>query len=389
MKQIGGIITILIMSALLGACNSGGGVAYGQAESFLPIESTPPEPGHYWANVIGESSFVYHGASTDSDVVSYDPKNNWVFARSLGRGGYETNLNYESGALWQYGLDQALYSLHVDMRSNFGTDKFGHMYAFGQFSFESQPNINPLLVTFNTNTMEVQYSEIGTGYPVNTDFSNLFYYNGSVYALVINKQSDESYMYGFASFAADTGAYESTISNVYSSANQFLTISNLTDFELHAKPQVNAVLGDNGNLYVNDYGKVSEIPLDNPSVIRQIGSVATPRNALSSNMVPIAYFNGMVYVCGMPNNNPMVTAILSLPITALPGASWNQVGYTSKIYNLNNLNQVIGYQGCTSLAAGGGKLFATGAIYGTSAFPIGFVFESDIADFVSSQNNEK
>lgn len=381
MKQIGGIITLMIVSALLGACNSGGGgINYGSESSYQPVESTPSAPGNHWTNLVGENNFARIGASRDDNAVSYDPKNHWVFVQQMDYGcrtGYETNLDYESGNNWQYGLAQALFNLDVCFASKMETDGFGKMYAFGEFGIESSPNQMPLLVTFDTNTMAVQYLTIGSGYPINTDFSNLFYYNNSIYALIINKQSN-NYVYGLASFSVSTGAYESSISSIYSSPNQFETVGNINEVQNSNAPLIGAVIGNNGNIYFNDYGKISEVPLNNPSAIRQIGNIVPPEN-LYENMTSIAYYNGHIYVCGRQNGNPLVYGILSLPVTVSSGTLWNQLGYTANIVDNHNNDQIIGYMGCSSIAVNANKIFVTSYYPSTqSVFQYGFVYESDI-----------
>ena len=243
----------------------------------------------------------------------------------------------------------------------------------------------------------MHYHELSGNYPADVDFSNIYYYNGSVYAEESTPGTNTTYNYNLVSFSVESsnfGRYESTLNNVYASNSLWLTktsyvymVNNHDSLgHYYRTPVISAVIGDNGNMYVNDHGRIAEIPLNNPANIRQIG-IQLGDNYSESSVVkyagdepyfsPIAYNNGKIYACGQVGDDYRVNVIVSLPITANTEQQWEPIGYTWHFSNSNTGNY---FDGCTGITANGNKIFVEGG-YGVYVRAGGggvAVYESDI-----------
>jgi hypothetical protein len=360
------LLLATLITALIG-CGSGGGISNYESNASKNII---PAPGPQWNAVVPLGvPIIYSGVSPSSHTnnvnIIYDTANGILYAQHVNANLYPVLLDRTLSPYWQESnpFESQLVNNSITVTSYLGADSSGQIYGFGL-----QAN-TPVLFNFNDNTQSLTISPLSGAYPNSTQFGNLYYYNGSVYAIA-QTQSGTVYSYSLVQFDATSGAYQTTIDLNYTSTAPFVNIYSLpanNSMPFTIKYYLSAALGD-GIFYINNNGVVTAIPLATPAHHTQVGAAFISASIMWSleetppwaEMSAIAYSRGRLFACGsIPENSKyyMTWAILGIASSANSNQSWESIGYTGFVTTPIN-RKIIDYHGCMNISAYGNKVFA-------------------------------
>lgn len=360
-------LLLAILNIALTACNGGGGIT-----DYVDNKSTafPLPPGQQWNSVAPRGvpivpSGVSPSSQTNNVNIIYDVLNNILYAQHVNANLYPVLLNSTQTPSWQESnpFESQLVNNNVSVTSYLGADASGHIYGFGL------QNSIPVLFTFNDTTQTLSVTVLSGVYPSSTQFGNLYYDNGSVYALA-QTQSGTIYNYSLVQFNAAAGQYVATINLNYASEHPFvnvysLPLNNATPFT--NQYYLSGALGD-GTFYINNNGVATAIPLANALTQSQIGAKFISDSTMFSigynppwaEMSAIAYSQGRLFACGLipeiPKKYSQTRAILGIASNANTNQVWESIGYTQA--NVLRDNTIADYAGCMNISAYGNKVFA-------------------------------
>lgn len=360
-------ILIALLGVALTACNGGGGIT---TDNVNHSKEWPLPPGPQWNSVAPLGvPIIFSGVSPSSHTnnvnIIYDTLNNTLYAQHVNANLYPVLLNSTQSPYWQESnpFESQLVSNNVSVTSYLGADASGHIYGFGL------QNSIPVLFTFNDTTQILSVTALSGAYPSSTQFGNLYYDNGSVYALA-QTQSGTIYNYSLVQFNAATGQYVATINLNYASEHPFVNVYSLplNNAALFTNQYyLSGALGD-GKFYINNDGLVTSIPLVNPLAQSQIGAKFASashmwnigNNPPWAEMSAIAYSQGRLFACGYIPENAQYNAtwaILGIASSANTNQNWESIGYT-QADPLPWSSQIPYYDGCMNISAYGNKVFA-------------------------------
>jgi hypothetical protein len=358
-----------LITALIG-CGSGGGISnYVWNGSKEP----PPAPGPQW-NAVAPLGvpIIFSGVSPSSHTnnvnIIYDNANDLLYAQHVNAYLYPVRLDRTLSPYWQESnpFESQLVNNSITVTSYLGADSAGQIYGFGL-----QAN-TPVLFNFNDNTESLTISQLSGAYPNSTQFGNLYYYNGSVYAIA-QTQSGTVYSYSLVQFDATSGAYQTTIDLNYTSTAPFVNIYSLpanNSMPFAFSRYLSGALGD-GVFYINNSGVVTAIPLATPTLHTRVGATfisASTMWGLDEGLAPqlvemsaIAYSHGRLFACGyLPDNDKYwnTWAILGIASSSNTNQAWESIGYTQEDFQINK-GKILFYYGCMNISAYGTKVFAS------------------------------
>lgn len=382
------LLLAVLATALIG-CGSGGGIS---SYEWHGLEY-PPAPGPQW-NAVAPLGvpIIYSAVSPSSQTnninIIYDTVNDILYAQHVNTNLYPVRLNPTLAPYWQESnpFESQLVSNNINVTSYLGADSVGNIYGFGLQS------TTPVLFTFNDNTQSLNVKPLSGAYPGSTQFGNLYYYNGSIYAIA-QTLNGTVYDYNLIKFDATSGAYQATIDLNYTSTAPFVNIYSLpanNSVPFTIKYYLSGALGD-GVFYINNNGVVTAIPLATPNAKSQIGVSFISDSIMWSvddtppwaEMSAIAYSQGRLFVCGevpATAQYSFTSAILSISSNANPTQAWESIGYTEHDIDPATGKTFI-YNSCMNISAYGNKVFANNNSESDTAnlFPYtAMVYESTI-----------
>jgi len=360
------LLLVTLITALIGCSSGDGGIRHYEQKNPDP----PPAPGPQW-NAVAPLGvpIIYSGVSPSSHTnnvnIIYDTANGILYAQHVNANLYPVLLDRTLSPYWQESnpFESQLVNNSITVTSYLGADSTGQIYGFGL-----QAN-TPVLFNFNDNTQSLTISPLSGAYPNSTQFGNLYYYNGSVYAIA-QTQSGTVYSYSLVQFDATSGAYQATIDLNYTSTAPFVNIYSLpanNSMPFAFSRYLSGALGD-GVFYVNNSGVVTAIPLATPTLHTQIGATFISASTMWGlgngpilvEMSAIAYSHGRLFACGyLPDNDKYwnTWAILGIASSSNTNQAWESIGYTQEGFRIDN-GQIAYYNGCMNISAYGNKVFA-------------------------------
>lgn len=354
----------------LSSCNGGGGSIDSSSWSVEKKIALPP--GSQWNKVVplGVPAVrvpKFPSFKSNDAKITYDVVNDVLYAQHMNGNLAPFLLDKQHSPYWFENNDfqELLVTNNISVTSYLDADDVGNIYGFGL-----NGNNQVILIKFNDTTHSLNTYPI-TGYPTITQFGNLYYASGMVYALASTLIGD-SYSYSLVQFSASNGDYQKTIDLNYTSPNLFANV-----FSLPANPLIpfkhkiylSGVIGDD-NFFINENGVVTAISLHEPLTHRQVGDKFISNGLMASagiggdvtvaELSPLAYSRGQLFACGLiPENEEYgdTYSIFQIHANAESTITWESIGYTQP-HTIPQNNKIVYYNACMNIVGYGNKVFA-------------------------------